>query len=782
VLDVPVIKSLSKIKSDVDDDTTNLIASAFSGTATPNSTINIYDGLNRLGTTTANASGSWTFQTGPLSPGTHTFSATADLSGNTSAASNAIALTVEAIAPGTSRFGSFSSQTTGRWQRNVELLGGTRHMVVGEAAGDTSAVSTPFNVTGNQRQVETQVLAAALAETSSTSGVPSLSINDTVDHVINAAESTAVAFTVSGLEPGVTGAVTFNDASNHQVVVDVRANGTFSANLSGLTDGTITSVISATDSNGSSVSVAGNVISLDTDSSLQPALSVNAANPTDVKFVVSGLESDYSGTVTFTDATGKSDVVAIGSNGTYSADLSNLTDGALTYVMTVSDPAGNIITVDPTTTLGSLPAGVTLQQIDGGPNYYGANGFTNAANAGWDNPNFFPVGPWSGFYTNQTNVNTFKTLDWNTSFNVTGNSSAALARANGISLIQDINNGLLAGTGSETVGLISHDEPSTFALGVSTPLGTTPNSVQDGRFWYMNDTWNWIVYGGLSPIGPSSPAYVSSAQVLNSLVTTPDGTQVHIDASSLDIYWFAGVVAPGAFNASSVLGVSNATADQIERGSNYGYVIAQERLATGGNTPVYGIVETGGPYTEDTSASDYITPPELNWAVWSELINGARGIVYFDCSFAGPGASNDNAESSYYQTVQPGQTVSIDTQIQNTDALIAQLAPVLNSPTALGYVTVSPAPQEFSGIETMVKDNNGQFYIFADTRDSLTQTNIPATFTIADLNATSVTVVGENRSIPVVNGVFSDTFATAATVHIYGVVHVTEHESDHNRK
>ena len=96
----------------------------------------------------------------------------------------------------------------------------------------------------------------------------------------------------------------------------------------------------------------GNAVSLDTDTALTPSLSVNAANPADVTFIVSGLESDYSGTVTFTDTTGKSDVVPIGSNGTYSADLSNLTAGTLTYLMTVSDPAGNVINVDPTVTLG----------------------------------------------------------------------------------------------------------------------------------------------------------------------------------------------------------------------------------------------------------------------------------------------------------------------------------------------------------------------------------------------------------------------------------------------
>src|SRR5208337_2998986 len=121
-------------------------------------------------------------------------------------------------------------------------------------------------------------------------------------------------------------------------------------------------------------------------------------------------------------------------------------------------------------------------------------------------------------------------------------------------------------------------------------------------------------------------------------------------------------------------------------------------------------------------------------------------------------------------------TVSMYTQVQNTDALVEQMAPVLNSPTADGYVTVSDPGYEngvtvsdFSGIEVTAKDDNGQFYILSDTRDSETQTNIPATFTLADKNATSVTVIGENRTIPVTNGVFTDTFATGASVHIYEV-------------
>ena len=455
-------------------------------------------------------------------------------------------------------------------------------------------------------------------------------------------------------------------------------------------------------------------------------------------------------------------------NGIQTANIALAGDYLTSGWTLASDGHGGTVVVDPPL----LPSGVTLQPINGGPNYFANNGLTFAANAGWDNPSFFPIGPFDEDLTSQSVANVWNALGWNTAWGLAGDSVISVADANRISVLQGTNAPLLPGTGAETVGLFTQDEPQTFAAGVSTPISTTPNSVQDGRFWYVNDTWNFIEYG---PPG-GTPAPGTQNTFLTYPVATPDGSTRHIDASSIDVYWFAGAVGTGAFNASLLMGVSNATADQIARGSNYGDVITKEESYTGGTQPIYALIETGGPYTEDTTGSSYITPPELNWAVWSSLIHGANGIDYFDHSFGGPAQSDSNVQDSYYQTVQPGQTVSIYTQIQNTDALVEQLAPVLNSPTAMGYVTVNNAGyengqiiSEFSGIETMAKDYNGQFYIFADTRDSLTQTNIPATFTVADPNATSVTVVGENRTIPVVNGVFTDTFATAATVHIYEV-------------
>ena len=424
----------------------------------------------------------------------------------------------------------------------------------------------------------------------------------------------------------------------------------------------------------------------------------------------------------------------------------------------------------------TLPAGVTLDPVDGGSNYYGDHGFTYAHNAGWDS-SVIPIGVWLAGIRTQADADRWNDLGLNTMFGMTSDTKLSLLRANGIEAVvqqQELsqilaNNG--GSLGSETVGLLTRDEPTTYEEGVSGPISSTANSVQDGRFWWMNNTWNWVVYGDLNG-GPST-----TTEEIYTPVATPNGTTRHIDASSVDFYFFAGQGSNLQYVAGLLDGLSGAESlDQMHRGNNYGDLITQQLEDTGGNSPIYSYIELGGPWLEDTSASYYITPEEVNWAAWSSLIHGARGIVYFNHTFAGPAQTNDILATSFYQTVQPGQTVSIYTQVDRTDALITQLAPVLNSPTALGYVSTNKpgyenevVKSEFSGIETMAKYHNGQFYIFADTRESMTQTNISATFTIADTTATSVTVVNENRTIPVVNGVFTDTFARASTVHIYAV-------------
>ena len=113
-------------------------------------------------------------------------------------------------------------------------------------------------------------------------------------------------------------------------------------------------------------------------------------------------------------------------NGTQTANIA-LSGNYLTSGWTLSsDGHGGTVVVDPPL----LPPGVTLQPIDGGPNYYGDNGLTYAHNAGWDNQSFFPIGVWLDF-SSPNLTPTAGNLGWNTAFGITGNSSASLALQTG---------------------------------------------------------------------------------------------------------------------------------------------------------------------------------------------------------------------------------------------------------------------------------------------------------------------------------------------------------------
>ena len=79
--------------------TTTLNDLVLKGTAEANSTIDVFDSGKQIGATTTNGSGAWSYDTGHLANGSHSFTATAiDVAGNTSAASPAKAETVTAPA------------------------------------------------------------------------------------------------------------------------------------------------------------------------------------------------------------------------------------------------------------------------------------------------------------------------------------------------------------------------------------------------------------------------------------------------------------------------------------------------------------------------------------------------------------------------------------------------------------------------------------------------------------------------------------------------------------
>lgn len=93
---------------------TNTGVEVLTGTAEANSTVKVFDGATEIGTATANGSGAWSYATGALTTGSHSFTAKAmDAAGNTGTASAAAVVNIAAPTPAPSapKIASFSNDS-----------------------------------------------------------------------------------------------------------------------------------------------------------------------------------------------------------------------------------------------------------------------------------------------------------------------------------------------------------------------------------------------------------------------------------------------------------------------------------------------------------------------------------------------------------------------------------------------------------------------------------------------------------------------------------------------
>ncbi len=104
------ITAFSTDSNIVGDGITNDNTLILSGNAPANSTIKVFDGTTQIGTTTANASGTWSYNTATLADGSHGFSISATSNGTT-ATSTALTVKVDTKAPSAPTITSFSSDT-----------------------------------------------------------------------------------------------------------------------------------------------------------------------------------------------------------------------------------------------------------------------------------------------------------------------------------------------------------------------------------------------------------------------------------------------------------------------------------------------------------------------------------------------------------------------------------------------------------------------------------------------------------------------------------------------
>jgi hypothetical protein len=175
-----------------------------------------------------------------------------------------------------------------------------------------------------------------------------------------------------------------------------------------------------------------------------------------------------------------------------------------------------------------------------------------------------------------------------------------------------------------------------------------------------------------------------------------------------------------------------------------------ERLIkwTGGKKVVWNCIEC----TRISNPNAKATPHQVKCEVWMSLIHGSMGLIYFVHEWQPK--FNESALLSDPEMLSAVNAINHQ---------ITELAPILNSPTIEHAASVSSS-NEALPVAIMVKKHDGATYLFAV---AMRGDKTMATFTLKPAEGVeTVEVLGENRTIPVKDGVFKDNF-DAWDVHLY---------------
>jgi hypothetical protein len=365
---------------------------------------------------------------------------------------------------------------------------------------------------------------------------------------------------------------------------------------------------------------------------------------------------------------------------------------------------------------------LTLQQIDGGLGYYGQ--FTNSLPT---SPSFFPIGVW-GAYAQEANsrdkdaaagINTYV---WGADVGYYDD-----IRADG--RFHTIVNRSEGPVGTETFARMLDDE-----MDMNLGPGACPgqiNSIKsglpnDGRMRYANygkGVAIWWRNNWANHTEASATCFVNSQEL-----------------TSTDMYWHT-----DPYETDS---------PQSQTSWGYGWTMEQQRrfdAADGVRRPQWGFVEVTD--LGQGGGMPPILPAEIRGAVWHTLIKGARGIIYFQHKFSAP-CDTHHALREVGTTCYAAKIAAVTA----VNAQIKSLAPVLNSPFVNGGRTVT------GPVEHMLKWDGANLYVFAAGRSTGSMG-----FSMPCVGNATATVVSESRTIPVVNGAFTDTFADGNAVHIYRI-------------
>ncbi|MES2128811.1 MAG: Ig-like domain-containing protein, partial [Pseudomonadota bacterium] len=235
----PLLAAASDSGISNSDGISNVTTPTLSGTAEANSTVVLLDGATQVGTATADASGNWSITSAALAQGNHNLTAKAtDIAGNVSAASGALALTIDTAAPsapsalvlsaasdsgssssdhitnvttptvsgtaeanssvtlydGATAVGNANANASGAWVINSAALASGNHLLTAkavDAAGNVSASS-------NNLAVSIDVSAPAITSAGSAAAINENSGANQVVYTATATDSNAIVYSLAG--------------------------------------------------------------------------------------------------------------------------------------------------------------------------------------------------------------------------------------------------------------------------------------------------------------------------------------------------------------------------------------------------------------------------------------------------------------------------------------------------------------------------------------------------------------------------------------------------------
>jgi hypothetical protein len=148
------------------------------------------------------------------------------------------------------------------------------------------------------------------------------------------------------------------------------------------------------------------------------------------------------------------------------------------------------------------------------------------------------------------------------------------------------------------------------------------------------------------------------------------------------------------------------------------------------------------------------TPLQVRSEVWMSIIHGSMGLIYFVHEW----------QPKFDESALLSDPEML-TAVSKINHQIAELAPVLNSPTVVDGVKALSSNKKVP-VATMVKKQGQAVYLFAAAmRDGQTRTR----FSVQGLSGSrTVEVLGENRTLESKDGAFEDDFPLWG-VHLYRI-------------